>query len=99
MVLEGLQPVGGRYEAYLGTGAEAKKAGLEAGRQRDNRVSSRVQISTRLPLGHKAAVPIQTLAAPRLNLLCSLSCATCTCTLWSRVFCICDGKLRTTAVD
>ena len=29
LVLEGLQQVGGRYEAYLGMGAEVKKAGLE----------------------------------------------------------------------
>ena len=29
LVLEGLQQVGGRYEVYLGMGAEAKKAGLE----------------------------------------------------------------------
>ena len=31
MVLEDLQQVGGRYEAYLEMGAEAKKADLEAG--------------------------------------------------------------------
>ena len=29
LVLEGLQPVGGRYEVYLGTGSEPKNAGLE----------------------------------------------------------------------
>ena len=29
LVLEGLQPVSGRYEVYLGTGYEAKRAGLE----------------------------------------------------------------------
>ena len=29
LVLEGLQPTEERYEVYLGTGAEAKKAGLE----------------------------------------------------------------------
>ena len=29
LVLEGLQPVGGRYVVYLGMGAEAKKTGLK----------------------------------------------------------------------
>ena len=29
LVLEGLQPAGGRYEVYLGTGAEVKKSGLD----------------------------------------------------------------------
>ena len=29
LVLEGLQPAGGRYEVYPGTGAEAKKARLK----------------------------------------------------------------------
>ena len=61
--------MGVRYKVYLGMGSEPKKAGHEDVRNpdRDNRLSSRVQISTRLPLAHNnAAVPIQTLAALRL---------------------------------
>ena len=93
LVVEGLLSVGGRYEVYLGTGAEAKKAGLEDVRrslnhrylcQRDNRLySCHGTISTHLHLAHKEAVLIQTLAAPRLDLPCFVPWYL---TLWSPMF-------------
>ena len=76
------RPSARRFELYLETGAEVKKAGLEDVRrtlnhryhwQRDNFLSSRVQISTLLPLAHKALVPIQsatTLLCPMVPALC-----------------------------
>ena len=88
-------------DIYEGTGAEVKKAGLEDVRRTTDTsdketivyLAVTIQISTSLPLAHKVAVPIQTLAVPHLDLPCFVPWYL---TLWS---CICDGELRTIAVD
>ena len=75
LVLEGLQPAGGRYVVYLGTGAELKKAGLE-----DVRSSLNLETIIYTTQQGSSADPDS----------CS---ATFRSTLYSYVFCICNGEL------